>query len=56
MDSARVMADTKMAKYHASLDRPRGRNILNTAPASGTRMVSNNATWSKLLISYSVLG
>ena len=50
-DRTNVMAETKMAKYQASLGRFRGRNMDNTAPANGTRIVSSKAAWSKLLIS-----
>ena len=46
----RVMAETKMAKYQASLGRLLGRNMDSPAPAKGTRMVNNNADWSKLFI------
>ena len=49
-DMSRVIADTKMAKYQASLGRFLGRNMDSPAPASGTRMVNNNADWSKLFI------
>ena len=45
-----MIAETKIAKYHASLGRFLGRNMDNPAPASGTRIVNNNADWSKLFI------
>ena len=50
MDSARQMADTKMANCQASRGRSLGRNIASAAPARGTSASSSSDTESKLAI------